>query len=191
MGSFINGQDSILFKWAEFSVNASHNTLSFEKVINEVLRSPITERDVLESKRIYRSALKEEGTVFCVWTGDPINNYDVDHMISFSVWKNNDLWNLLPSKPAINKKKRDKIPAADLIGKQGDLIVHYWQLLNECQPARFQKEIRISLLGDNNSNDWQSGGTFQVFIYIRTVEISEQFYARSLCLKSRDKEFRE
>jgi hypothetical protein len=39
LGSFINGQDALLFKWAEFSVNASGKKLSIEKVINEVLRT--------------------------------------------------------------------------------------------------------------------------------------------------------
>ncbi len=50
LGSFFGGQDSILFKWAEFSVNASGKRLSIENVVNEVLKSPITERDVAESK---------------------------------------------------------------------------------------------------------------------------------------------
>lgn len=44
LGSFITGKDSILFKWAEFSVNASSNSLTMEKVLNEVLKNPITER---------------------------------------------------------------------------------------------------------------------------------------------------
>jgi CRISPR/Cas system Type II protein with McrA/HNH and RuvC-like nuclease domain len=118
LGSFISGQDSILFKWAEFSVNASRKNLSIEKVVSEVLRNPITERDVNESKRIYKSILKKEGKVYCVWTGNAITSYDVDHMIPFSVWKNNDLWNLLPSQAKTNHQKRDKIPSADLIEKQ-------------------------------------------------------------------------
>ncbi|MDP3451310.1 MAG: hypothetical protein Q8R90_00005, partial [Bacteroidales bacterium] len=50
LGSFISGQDSILFKWAEFSVNASKKKLSVEKVVNEVLRGPITEREIEEAK---------------------------------------------------------------------------------------------------------------------------------------------
>jgi hypothetical protein len=156
LGSFINGQDSILFKWAEFSVNASGKTLSVEKVISEVLKSPITERDIEESKKIYRSLLKKEGKVYCVWTGDLITRYDVDHLIPFSVWKNNDLWNLLPSQPSINNKKKDKIPSVDLIEKQKGLILHYWNLIDGNQPSRFQKEIRISLLGNESSDDWQS-----------------------------------
>ncbi|MDO9511196.1 MAG: HNH endonuclease domain-containing protein [Bacteroidales bacterium] len=155
LGSFISGQDSIFFKWAEFSVKASKQNLSLDKVVNEVLKSPITERDVAESKQIYKTILKQEGKVFCVWTGNPITSYDVDHMIPFSVWKNNDLWNLLPSQSKTNNQKRDKIPSTDLIEKRKDLILHYWNLINENQSQRFQKEIRVALLGNSSSTGWQ------------------------------------
>jgi len=155
LGSFINGQDSILFKWAEFSVNASGKNISIEKVLTEVLKSPITEREIQESKKIYKSILNREGIVFCVWTGKAITSYDVDHLIPFSIWKNNDLWNLLPSHSNINNKKRDKIPSVELIERQKDLILHYWELINESQPHRFQKEIQIALLGKNSFHDWQ------------------------------------
>lgn len=155
LGSFISGQDSILFKWAEFSVCASGKNLSIEKVVSEVLKSPITERDVAESKLIFKSILKKEGKVYCVWTGKPITSYDVDHMIPFSVWKNNDLWNLLPSDVKTNNQKRDKIPSIGLIERRKDLIFHYWDLLNENQPQRFQKEIQIALLGNNTFPTWK------------------------------------
>ena len=162
LGSFISGQDSILFKWAEFSVNASRQNLSIEKVVSEVLKSPITERDVAESKQIYKTILKKEGKVFCVWTGKAITSYDVDHMIPFSVWKNNDLWNLLPSQSKTNNQKRDKIPSADLIEKRKDLILHYWELINENQSQRFQKEIRVALLGNSSTAVWQNAAVKQL-----------------------------
>jgi len=162
LGSFISGQDSILFKWAEFSVNASRQNLSIEKVVSEVLKSPITERDVAESKLIYKTILKKEGKVFCVWTGKEITSYDVDHMIPFSVWKNNDLWNLLPSQSITNNQKRDKIPSIDLIENRKDLILHYWELINENQSQRFQKEIRVALLGNNSTNSWQKAAIKQL-----------------------------
>lgn len=155
LGSFISGQDSILFKWAEFSVNASRQNLSIEKVVSEVLKSPITERDVAESKKIYKTILKKEGKVFCVWTGKAITSFDIDHLIPFSVWKNNDLWNLLPSQSKTNNQKRDKIPSTDLIEKRKDLILHYWELINENQSQRFQKEIRVALLGNSSNADWR------------------------------------
>lgn len=139
LGSFINGQDSILFKWAEFSVNASGNNLSVHKVLNEVLLSPITSREIKESKKIYKDILKNEGKVYCVWTGRKITNYDIDHLIPFSVWKNNDLWNLLPSDSRINNQKRDKIPTPEIINRQKNLILDYWEIIFESQSKRFKK----------------------------------------------------
>jgi len=162
LGSFICGQDSILFKWAQFSVNASGKNLQIEKVINEVLKSPITKRDVEESKKIYQAILKEGGKIYCVWTGKAIYNYDLDHLIPFSIWKNNDFWNLLPSQSTINNKKRDKIPSVDLIEKQRELIVHYWTLINEYQGERFQKEIQIALLGSEPFSNWKAKAITQL-----------------------------
>jgi hypothetical protein len=162
VGSFINGQDSILIKWAEFSVNASGQNLSIDKVVNEVLKSPVTEREILESKKIYKEILHKKGKVSCVWTGSEISLYDVDHMIPFSIWKNNDLWNLLPSTPKTNNQKRNKIPSPDLIDKRKDLIVQYWELIFEKQPQRFKKEIQVALLGNNSFNDWQLTGIKQL-----------------------------
>jgi hypothetical protein len=95
LGSFINGHDAILFKWAEFSVTASGKTLSVNQVINEVLKSPITAREIAASKSFYKELLESEDTVYCVWSGNKISQYDIDHIIPFSIWKNNDLWNLL------------------------------------------------------------------------------------------------
>jgi len=162
LGSFIGGQDSILFKWAEFSVNASGKRLSIENVVNEVLRIPITEREVAESKNIYKSILKKEGKVYCVWTGKSISRYDVDHMIPFSVWKNNDLWNLLPSQSTTNNQKRDKIPSPYLIERRKDLILYYWDLILQDQPQRFQKEIQVALLGNHPFTAWQKRAILQL-----------------------------
>lgn len=155
LGSFISGQDSILFKWAEFSVNASGKNLSIEKVVNEVLKSPITKPDMNASKKIYNDILAKANFVDCVWTGEKIKKYDVDHVIPFSVWKNNDLWNLLPSRPITNNQKRDKIPSSAFIESRKKEIIHYWNLINANQSQRFQKEIRVALLGNNSSDNWQ------------------------------------
>jgi len=163
LGSFINGQDSILFKWVEFSVNASDKNLTIEQVINNVLVNPITERDILESKKLYKNIIENSGDVFCVWTGKKLRNYDIDHVIPFSVWKNNDLWNLLPSKSNINRnQKRDKIPPPHLIEKQKDIILEYWNIVYQEQSKRFTKEFQISLLGNLSFDDWQVNGITQL-----------------------------
>jgi hypothetical protein len=155
LGSFIGGQDAILFKWANFSVQASGKRLSVEHVLCEVLQSPVTTREITASKTLYKDILTREGKVHCVWSGQQLSRYDIDHIIPFAVWKNNDLWNLLPVHPAINNKKRDKIPAAGLIDKQQELIITYWEILNRALPTRFQNELQIALLGYHQEFNWQ------------------------------------
>lgn len=161
-GTFITGQDALLMKWAEFSVNASGKTLSVEKVFNEVLKNPITEREILQSKKLYASILKKHGQVKCVWTNKLIQSYDIDHLIPFSVWRNNDLWNLLPAQAAVNNLKRDKIPTPELVYKQRQSILNYWAIIHEAQTERFNKEIKVALLGSNAGNAWQTKGIEQL-----------------------------
>lgn len=162
LGSFISGTDNILFKWAEFSVNASGNILSKGEVVNEILKFPVTERDVEASKKIYFEILAKQGSVSCVWSGINISKYDIDHMLPFSIYKNNDLWNLLPSNPSTNKLKLDKIPSLTLIKKQKELIIHYWEIIYQYQTERFLNELQISLLGNRTKDNWQQNAFNQL-----------------------------
>jgi len=69
------------------------------------------------------------GDQICVWSGALIhqNDMDIDHILPYSVWFNNDLWNLLPTERNLNqKKKKDKISTRELITKRADTIVDYW-----------------------------------------------------------------
>jgi CRISPR/Cas system Type II protein with McrA/HNH and RuvC-like nuclease domain len=143
-------------------VNASGNNLSVQKVLNEVLESPITLREIKESKKLYKDILQKEGNVYCVWTGRKIANYDIDHLIPFSVWKNNDLWNLLPSDSKVNNQKRDKIPTPEVIERQKSLIIDYWGIIYEHQSKRFQKEIQVALLGNHSFDSWKISGISQL-----------------------------
>jgi hypothetical protein len=162
LGSFIGGSDSILFKWAEFSSNTSGGDVKVEKAIHEILRSPITTRDVNESKNMYNQILQKEGEVRCVWSNLPIQKFDVDHVIPFSVWKNNDLWNLLPAKASINNGKRDNIPTPEQLIKSKELIFHYWDLMNQSQTLRFNREIKVTLLGSNQLVNWHQSALTQL-----------------------------
>jgi hypothetical protein len=108
----------------------------------------LTERDILESKKIYASIFRKEGTVRCVWTRNVLASYDIDHGVPFSVcvWKNNDLWNLIPAKACINNLKRDKSPSAKLIEDRKEEIVRYWNLLQETQGKDFKRKSRLRYL---------------------------------------------
>jgi hypothetical protein len=154
IGNFVGGQDSILFKWAEFSKGANRS-LAIETALGRILESPITERDSLESRRLYREMLSRKGSVKCVWSGHNINDYHVDHIIPFSIWKNNDLWNLLPSSGSINSQKSNKIPTPEMLRKCEGRILEYWKAIEVAQPKRFMQELKVSLLGDYPAINWQ------------------------------------
>lgn len=155
LGSFVSGQDSLLSKWADFSFSSSGNQAKKEEILTHLLAGPITERDIKESKGYYRSLLENSGKITCVWTGDSIRSYDIDHVLPFSVWKNNDLWNLLPSTATVNNKKRDKIPSPRVLDGARDRIFHYWDLFYNHNVSRFRREIENSLLGEAFSTGWQ------------------------------------
>ncbi|GAB3195284.1 hypothetical protein ABID22_003628 [Pontibacter aydingkolensis] len=156
LGSFLAGTDSILFKWAEFSVNASREYLSTEKVITEILKEPVTKRDAKDAILFYKTIVGDRKYVECVWSGINIAKYDVDHLLPFSVWKNNDLWNLMPADPKVNNTKRDKIPSLVLLEKRKDVIINYWELIQQVYPEKFFNEMSISLTGYLNKSNWQN-----------------------------------
>ena len=162
LGSFISGTDNILFKWAEFSTNASTKDLKTEQVLNEILKSPVRERDVEDVRKVYNSIKKTNNEILCVWTNRRIDQIVIDHMIPFSIWKNNDYWNLLPTRNEINSNKSDKVPSVRMLRKQKDIIIYYWETLNNAYESKFIDEIEISLIGNQSINNWQNSAFDQL-----------------------------
>lgn len=159
LGSFIAGDNSLVYQWAEFTSRASGGAVAVAPVM-EVLRTvPETGRAVNEAKAVYTSLFQERHGLECVWSGRPINDLTqlhVDHMIPFSVWKNNNLWNLLPALESVNSKKSDRIPSPALISRRADAIVAYWECLYSVYPHRFSREINLALTGSLElSSDWR------------------------------------
>lgn len=163
LGSFIAGEDSLLYKWAEFSANADKGrTISAEKILELLKTRPETGRAVLEARSAYGTRLAMEGPLECVWSGRRIERADdlaVDHAIPFSLWRNNELWNLLPASNSVNARKRDRIPSPSLIDDRAGAIVDYWHLLHSAYPARFMNEMAVSLIGKPTfSSRWEEAG---------------------------------
>jgi hypothetical protein len=156
MGTFLSGKESILIKWAEFSVQASKDKINFSTAIEKLILSPVTERDVEDTKKLYKSVISRQKEINCVWTGHGIRKLNVDHVIPFSIWKNNDLWNLLPAEEKVNNDKRDKIPSNNLIENRKDSIFSYWNLLLDSNSIRFQSELEVTLLGREFNQNWRS-----------------------------------
>jgi hypothetical protein len=131
-------QDALILRWGELTAEISRKTVSPSEVIDRLLRTPIYERNVEDARRAYHNLDSKE----CVWTGRTLGRaFDVDHVLPFSLWHNNDLWNLLPSDPRVNRDKRDSLPTHNLLKRRREAIMSYWSVLHRSNPIRFEHEI--------------------------------------------------
>ena len=152
-----------LNKWIEFTVRAdAEKRLQPQQVYQVLTTSPLEERDVYESQAFFKSLLNSNGSLECIWSGKPILSPEtlaIDHMIPFCVWKNNDLWNLLPSHSKVNLQKRDMIPSNNLLEDRRDKILGYWEALVDGFRYRFTKEVEVSLM-DGHGSGWSLDRVF-------------------------------
>lgn len=161
-GSLLTGEDSIIDEWADFTVRAAKRMagsadLSKERVLTLLTQSTEIERDVTRVKNLLHKE-SEEGLT-CIWSGQPLNRYEIDHAIPFSLWQNNHLWNLVPVTPKINSKKSDKIPSPQLIHKSASRIRHIWSIYLDSYGEQFENEVFEALgagLGDGMDHAIQS-----------------------------------
>ena len=91
----------------------------------------------------------------CVWTGVSLmDNFEVDHVIPFDLWHNNDSWNLLPASKTANGKKSNKLPSSELLKRRKDSIVSYWEMLKNLEDVKFNKEAETLLILP--ATNWQN-----------------------------------
>jgi len=127
-------QDALILRWSELTSEISKKRISPSKVVDRLLRIPTFKRSVEDAKRVYLDLPSKE----CVWTGISINRtFDVDHVLPFSLWRNNDLWNLLPAAPSVNRNKGDSLPTHSLLKRRRNTILEYWDALHQAHPRRF------------------------------------------------------
>lgn len=152
MGHWIG--EAIILRWAELVHQFSNKNIPVASIVAELLVTPELSRDVAVAKSIFQNL----ETLHCVYTNKSLSGsrFDVDHLIPFSLWHNNDLWNLLPADQKVNNNKRDKIIRQETLQKCEERIVYYWRIQNKAQPERFQNEISRTLLGTRlPSGNWE------------------------------------
>ncbi len=135
-------QDATVLRWAELTEKINRGTIKASTVIDCLLTVPDEQRNVTDARRFYA----EWDGRLCVWTGrDLTKSFQVDHAIPFSLWRNNDLWNLLPASGRANLQKSDSLPTYALLQRQRDSIIHCWRGLDEAFGDRFRNEAQILL----------------------------------------------
>jgi len=154
VGPFLIGDNSLLFRWAQFSERRVENDrIKFGEILKTIADYPVEERDIQDSKRFYAYLMGKGVLLRSVWSNRkisaPIDEQALDHLIPFSAWKNNDLWNILPALKTENSQKSDKIPDPALLVSQKEIILEYWKYMMEFDPGTFTRQIRYSLIGND------------------------------------------
>ena len=152
-GSWI--QDATILRWAELTEQLSKGAVRASTVIDCLLAIPDPARNVNDAKGYYSKL----GERVCVWSGSPLTDgrFDIDHAMPFSLWRNNELWNLFPAAPAINSNKSDKLPTYAILNRRREAIIDYWQGLNDALAVQFSRGAQ-TLLGRDSfaSQNWEN-----------------------------------
>lgn len=147
-------RDSLLVRWADLTCSFSGNNSSVNKaaVIACLFENQYIERNQAVARKHY----VRQKNLHCVWTNSRLDGdkFDVDHMLPFSAWHLNDLWNLQPASKKANNQKRDKIPAPQLLVSNRDEIIENWRYLHTCEQPLFEFELERTL-GGFHAQRWE------------------------------------
>jgi len=162
-GSWI--QDATVLRWAELTEQLTKGAVKASRVIDCLLAIPDPARNVSDARRYFQSLPDR----VCVWSDRSLKtDFAVDHAMPFSLWRNNDLWNLFPAAPGINANKSDKLPTYGMLNFRRDTIIHYWRGLDSALGERFAREAQ-TLLG----RDTFTPGNWESHLFSRFVEAFE------------------
>jgi SAM-dependent methyltransferase len=137
--------DAVVLRWAELTERFSRRQgIRSGDVLPLLLAKP----EPMRATSIAREIFLQHQWPRCAWSDRGLTeSFAVDHIIPFSLWGSNDLWNLLPVDPRVNNEKSDKLPASQLLKDRRDTIVDAWRLLRDVVPDPFDKQA-AHLLGN-------------------------------------------
>ena len=155
-GSWID--DSISLRWARFSEKISMQSgtnISSGDIITLLTRDFVKDRETAFARKIYDQYREKFGELRSVWNAKKISEYEVDHVLPYSIYSNNDLWNLLPTSKKENNSKSDLIVTKELIQSNKYQMITYWEYMKEQANNRFENEVYKSFYIDPVSNTWK------------------------------------
>jgi SAM-dependent methyltransferase len=144
----------LLAEWVRLTSNYAEklNKIISPGEIMQALQWIEPTRDTGFVRDLARNRLRQGQPITCVWTNRPLaeRDLDIDHCLPWSAWQCGDLWNLLPTAPAINRhSKSGRIVAPHTLNKAKPQILEWWQstYLNgdDTIRARFSEEAHSTL----------------------------------------------
>lgn len=157
--------DAVVVRWIDKTVELSGG-VGYDRIVKALLERPNPERTTDMARQCYL----ERDHLSCVWTGRAITaeSMQVDHVIPYSLWRNNDLWNLVPASSGANSSKSDMLPSHEKLQECKRRIVESWSWLRDHHESRFDAELERAV-GQRLTSDWRK----VAFDYVReAVEVT-------------------
>lgn len=146
-------EPAVLLRWAEETNRMSAGRVTVADVLNRLVVDPTADRNVVAAKEVFETI----GDKRCVWSDKPLRaGYAIDHVIPFSLWHCNDLWNLLPCDARVNGSKSDKLPERGLLFDRKDAIVWCWEKVRQRHQRRFDHNLANFTGSTEKLQNWQS-----------------------------------
>ena len=147
--------DAVILRWAALTQKFSYRQgITAGDVLSLLLARPQPQRATALARQAYQAA----GVSQCTWSGKPLRaDFAVDHVMPFSLWGNNDLWNLMPADPKVNGNKSDKLPSSELLLTRQQVVQENWAHLRSELTEPFDLQAR-HLLGKplGKGDGWKS-----------------------------------
>lgn len=150
--------DSITLRWAKFTEKLTQHHAhpkSLGGIISKMSVDYVHDRETQFARKLYDMYQNDYGYVKSVWSAEKISQYEVDHVLPYAVYGNNDLWNLMPAKHTENNAKRDALVSTDLVKKRRYEIIEYWEYTQDKVPLKFNHEVYKSLKIDPLESTWK------------------------------------
>ena len=130
--------DAVVLRWARLTEHFAHRQgITSGEVLPLLLATPESAHDTAVARDVYLRHQVDR----CAWTDRTLGRgFAVDHVIPFALWGSNELWNLQPAHPEVNRHKADKLPAAGLLGARRSELIANWRLLRDDFPVPFDQQ---------------------------------------------------
>lgn len=152
--------DAIAIKWAQESVRLSEkreHQVTLQNVLPYLLTDIFEDRDQSQAREIATRLLQKKHHLTCVYSGKELHKqFAMDHILPYSIFYNNDLWNLVPSAPAVNNKKSDKIIALETLNASKQRLLEYWDYVADTRYSVFSSELKSTLRINTASASWHN-----------------------------------
>lgn len=136
--------DAVVLRWAQHVAELGGQSGLRGAMIECLLPKPDPERDTADVRKLVLSEAHVE-RLRCVWSHRPVRpeTLAIDHILPYALWRNNDLWNLVPTHRTTNGEKSDRLPPRDLLRARSTEIRTWWDRYEATYPERFASEARL------------------------------------------------